>query len=80
MQTLTMSTLLGHLVDQLLFSSPFTHSPQGKVYLLRTHPDFSARQHSTALSSLAGEGFITDFKYIDASPKAAVIAIRDLSD
>lgn len=74
-----MPALLGHLVDQLLSSAPFTQSPQGKVYLLHTHPLFSAEDHNHALSSLAREGFINSFSYIDATPKAAVIATRDLS-
>lgn len=71
-----MPTLLGHLIDQLLSTAAFTLTKEGRVLLLHAHPSFSTQEHREALSTLIHKGFINDFRYIDALPQAAVIAIR----
>lgn len=71
-----MPTLLGHFIDQLLSTTAFTLTKEGRIFLLHSHPSFSSQENRDALSALIREGFINDFRYIDAIPNAAVIAIR----
>lgn len=71
-----MATLLGHLIDQLISSVSFSRCDEGRIFLIAPHPAFSRQDHLDALATLATEGFLHDFRYIDSMPNAAVLAIR----
>lgn len=74
------ASLAAHYQQHLLTSAPFskarTGGDTGDLYLLPPHPDAHLEDHHAAMRSLVTSGLLTDYRYIDSKPQAAILAIR----
>lgn len=71
-----MTSLLTHLISQLVTTIPFTKAKEGCVLLLHPHMAFSIQEHHDALAQMSEQGLIHEFRYIDAIPTPSILAVR----
>lgn len=55
---------------------PFAQSQSGDLFLLSPLPDIPHEEQRLALAHLVSLGALSDYRYIDATPQPAVLAIR----
>lgn len=55
---------------------PFAQSTSGDLFLLPPLPDVPDEKQRLALSHLVSLGALSDYRYIDAQPQPAILAIR----
>lgn len=60
---------------QLRTTTPFTRVREGVLHLLPPVPGHTEDQHRSALDSLVRRGTLQEYRYIDAKPQAAILAI-----
>lgn len=71
-----MHALAAQYQHSISSAAPFATSQSGDLFLLRPVDDVSADQHRQALAHLVSLGSLSDYRYIDASPQPAILAIR----
>ena len=68
---------LGAHFQQLIGSSrPHVHTREGDVYLLPPIPGVSQALQEQALQGLVSLGLLSEYRYIDAKPQPAILAVR----
>lgn len=77
---LSPSTLAAYYQQQLLVASPFSRALSGRgsgdLYLLPPHPDWDVTDQHSAMQSLVTSGVLSEYRYIDSKPQAAILAVR----
>jgi hypothetical protein len=57
-------------------STPFSQSESGDLFLLAPLPDIPERDQRAALAHLVSLGVLSVYRYIDAKPQPAILAVR----
>jgi hypothetical protein len=71
------ATSIAAYYQQLISKAmPFAQSESGDLFLLSPFPDVPTATQREALSHLVSLGALSDYRYIDAEPQAAILAIR----
>jgi len=70
------ASLVRHCLQQLEQCVPMASHQLGEIHLLEPHSDFSPQQHCDALDSLIERGVLAAYRYIEAVPNAAILAVR----
>lgn len=55
---------------------PFVYTREGDVYLLPPIPDVPQSLQEEALQELVTLGLLSEYRYIDAKPQPAILAVR----
>jgi hypothetical protein len=78
--TVCSTSLAAHYQQHLLASTPFSRALSGNgtgdIYLLPPNPDADLDAQHAAMRSLVSSGLLSDYRYIDSKPQAAILAIR----
>ena len=72
----TITSAAAHYQQAIGRVTPFSQSARGDIYLIAPLPDIPDDAHRPALAQLVSLGVLSDYRYIDAKPQAAILAIR----
>jgi hypothetical protein len=74
------ASLAARYQQHLLTSTPFSRARSGAdggdLYLLPPDPSAPLDDHHAAMRTLVSSGLLSDYRYIDSKPQAAILAIR----
>ena len=72
----SVASIATHYQQLIGKAMPFAHSQSGDLFLLSPFPDVPTDTQQEALSHLVSLGALRDYRYIDAQPQPAILAIR----
>lgn len=73
---LTAASLGAQFQQNIGAMRPFLHTREGDVYLLQPIAGASRALQEEALASLVSLGLLSEYRYIDAKPQPAILAVR----
>lgn len=72
----SIASIAAHYQQAIGHTTPFAQSESGDIYLVPPLPDIPDEAHQPALARLVSLGVLSDYRYIDAKPQAAILAVR----
>lgn len=72
----SIASVAAHYQQAIGQVAPFAQSESGDIYLIAPLPDIPDEAHQPALAQLVSLGVLSDYRYIDVKPQAAILAIR----
>ena len=73
---LTAASLGAHYQRIICASRPLLSAREGDLHLVPPVPDTPQDIHEQALQGLVSLGVLTEYRYIDAKPQPAILAVR----
>jgi len=71
-----LASVAAHYQQAMKRTTPFAQSESGDLFLLAPLPDIPEADQRAALAHLVSLGVLSVYRYIDAKPQPAILAVR----